>query len=246
MIEPGSIVLLSVAVFSGAFVSGFSGFAFSAVAGAILLHMFQPLEAVPLMMACSVGVQLANLWALRRSIQWKGSLILIFGGLLGVPMALWLLHNTDARTFQQVFGLTVAVYSGYMLFKPSLGYLQQMSQSRTALIGFGGGLIGGLTAMPGALPTIWCDMHGLPKNQQRGLVQPFIAAMQIFALAMMVARHDLSSKVLLELGLSIPALVAGSAIGIFAFRNVNEATFRRVILSILFLSGALLVARFQF
>src|SRR5579883_2417313 len=93
MVEPGSFVLLSVAVFFGAFVSGFSGFAFSAVAGAILLHMFQPLEAVPLMMACSVGVQLANLWALRRSIQWKASLILIFGGLLGVPMALWLLHT---------------------------------------------------------------------------------------------------------------------------------------------------------
>ena len=110
MTGPESFLLLSVAVFSGAFVSGFAGFAFSAVAGAILLHMFQPLEAVPLMMACSVGVQASNLWALRRSIQWKGSLILIVGGMLGVPIALWLLHNTGARTFQQVFGLIVAGY----------------------------------------------------------------------------------------------------------------------------------------
>ncbi len=242
MIGIESFLMLSVAVFSGAFVSGFAGFAFSAVAGAILLHMFQPIEAVPLMMACSVGVQAANLWALRRSIQWKGSLILIVGGLLGVPMALWLLHNTGARTFQQLFGLTVAAYSGYMLLKPSLGALREMSQGRTALVGFGGGLIGGLTAMPGALPTIWCDMHGFPKSQQRGMVQPFIAAMQVFALAMMVARHDLSSRVLLELGLSIPALLAGSVLGIFAFRNVNEITFRRVILGTLFVSGALLVA----
>ncbi len=241
MIGLGSFALLSAAVFFGAFVSGLAGFAFSAVAGAILLHMFQPLEAVPLMMACSVGVQAANLWALRENIQWRGSLSLIVGGLLGVPVALWLLHNSDARTFQQVFGSIVAFYSGYMLFKPGLAYLQQMNQRRTALIGFGGGLIGGLTAMPGALPTIWCDMHGLPKNQQRGLVQPFIAAMQIFALAMMVVRHDLSSKVLVELGLSIPALLAGSALGIFAFRSVNELMFRRIILGILFLSGVLLV-----
>ena len=62
-------LLLSLAVFAGAFVSGLAGFAFSAVAGAILLRIFQPLEAVPLMMACSVGVQAANLWALRRSIS---------------------------------------------------------------------------------------------------------------------------------------------------------------------------------
>ncbi len=241
MIGLGSFLLLSVAIFSGAFVSGLAGFAFSAVAGAILLHMFQPLEAVPLMMACSVGVQATNLWALRKSIQWKESLVLILGGLLGVPIALWLLHNTDARTFQQGFGLTVAIYSAYMLFKPGLGYLRQMRQSRTVLIGFGGGLIGGLTAMPGALPTIWCDMHGLPKNQQRGLVQPFIAAMQIFALAMMLARHDLPSKVLFELGLSLPALLAGSALGIFAFRSVNESMFRRIILVTLLLSGVVLV-----
>src|SRR5207237_350301 len=45
-----SFLLLSVAVFFGAFVSGLAGFAFSAVAGAILLHVLQPLEAVPLMM----------------------------------------------------------------------------------------------------------------------------------------------------------------------------------------------------
>lgn len=242
MTGPESFLLLSVAVFSGAFVSGFAGFAFSAVAGAILLHMFQPLEAVPLMMACSVGVQASNLWALRRSIQWKGSLILIVGGLLGVPIALWLLHNTGARTFQQVFGLIVAGYSAYMLLKPGLGSLRKMSQGRTALVGFGGGVIGGLTAMPGALPTIWCDMHGLAKHQQRGMVQPFIATMQVFALAMMVARHDLSSRVLFELGLSIPALLAGSALGIYAFRSVKEVTFRRAILGVLLVSGALLVA----
>jgi uncharacterized protein len=237
----GSFLLLSVAVFFGAFVSGLAGFAFSAVAGAILLHVLQPLEAVPLMMACSVGVQGANLWALRKNIQWKGSLILIFGGLLGVPVSIWMLHHADPRTFQEVFGGAVAAYAGYMLFRPSLTYLQDMSQTRSALVGFGGGLIGGLTAMPGALPTIWCDMHGVPKNKQRGLVQPFIAAMQIFALAMMLARHDVSSQVFIDLALSIPALLAGSALGIFAFRSVNEALFRRIILIILFVSGVLLV-----
>ena len=80
-------LMLSAAVFAGAFVSGLAGFAFSAVAGAILLRIFQPLEAVPLMMACSIGVQAANLWALRQNIQWKESLPLILGGLLGIPAA---------------------------------------------------------------------------------------------------------------------------------------------------------------
>ncbi|CAL78435.1 conserved hypothetical protein; putative membrane protein (permease) [Bradyrhizobium sp. ORS 278] len=236
-----SFLLLSAAVFFGAFVSGLAGFAFSAVAGAILLHVLQPLEAVPLMMACSVGVQATNLWALRRSIRWKESGVLILGGLLGVPLALWLLHNADARLFQQVFGAAIAIYAGYMLCKPALGSLQPMNKGRTAIVGFGGGLIGGLTAMPGALPTIWCELHGLPKAEQRGLVQPFIAAIQLASLTVMLARQDLSSKVVIDLALSIPALLAGTALGILAFRKVNDALFRKIILGILLISGLLLV-----
>src|SRR6516162_5981532 len=237
----GSFLFLSAAVFLGAFVSGFAGFAFSAVAGAILLHTLLPMEAVPLMMACSVGVQATNLWALRRDIEWKQSLVLVLGGMLGVPIAVWLLQNTDARTFREVFGLVVMIYAGYMLFRPSLSHLKLMNRSRNALVGFGGGLIGGLTAMPGALPTIWCDMHGVPKNQQRGLVQPFIAAMQLFALALMFSHHSLSVGVLTNLALSVPALLAGTAIGIFACRYVNDSTFRRIVLVVLLVSGLLLV-----
>jgi uncharacterized membrane protein YfcA len=209
----GSFCLLSIAVFCGAFVSGLAGFAFSAVAGAILLHVLPPLEAVPLMMACSITVQATNLWALRKSIRWKQSSVLVVGGLLGVPIAVWLLQAADA----------------------------QMNVGRNALIGFGGGFVGGLTAMPGIIPTIWCDIHGVPKTEQRGLVQPFIAAMQIFALVLMLLQNDLSSKVLVEFVASIPALLAGAALGIFAFRCVNEASFRRIILTMLLFSGLLLV-----
>jgi hypothetical protein len=39
----------------------------------------------------------------------------------------------------------------------------------------------------------------------------------------------------------VPALLAGSMLGILAFRNVGEVMFKRVILAVLLVSGLLLV-----
>jgi uncharacterized membrane protein YfcA len=242
MSELSTNLVLSAAVFAGAFVSGLAGFAFSAVAGAVLLRIFEPLEAVPLMMACSIGVQVANLWALRNSVQWGGSLLLIVGGALGIPISVYLLQNTDTYILRVGFGIVVSLYACCMLWRPTLMRFDGTASRRLiALIGFGGGLIGGLTAMPGAIPTIWCDMRGMPKTDQRGLVQPFIAIMQLFALALLLERHGLSSKVAIDLAISLPALLAGSVLGIVAFRNINEIDFRRTILVVLLFSGASLV-----
>ena len=235
-------MLLGTAVFAGAFVSGMAGFAFSAVAGAILLHVFQPSEAVPLMMACSVGVQTSTLLTLRHQMRWKESLFLIAGGLLAMPIAVFLLQSADTRSLQIAFGGLITTYAAYSLFRPALSHLPTIDhQGRNLLIGFGGGLIGGLTAMPGALPTIWCDMHGMPKDQQRGLVQPFIAAMQVSALLLMLSRHELPSTILIDLAVSLPPLAAGTMLGILMFRRINEAAFRRIILIMLLISGLSLV-----
>ena len=167
---------------------------------------------------------------------------LVIGGLLGIPIAVGILQHADPQSFRVGFGAVLAIYATYALCRPTLTYLRRVnSWGRHALIGFGGGLIGGLTAMPGAVPTIWCDMHGMPKNEQRGLVQPFIAVMQVFALSLMLSRHSLSSKFLIDFAISLPALAAGAALGIVMFRHVNETAFRRIVLIVLLLSGLSLV-----
>jgi uncharacterized membrane protein YfcA len=234
--------LLIAGVFAGALVSGFAGFAFSAVAGAFLLHVMPPAEAVPLMMACSIMVQGASLITLRNNMRWRGSLGYIAGGALGIPPSIYLLHHIDTWIFRAGFGAFLLIYAAYMFFRPTVAYLRDVqSRSREAAVGFAGGVIGGLTAMPGALPTIWCDLHGVGKDHQRGLVQPFIAAMQCVALVLTALAGGFSSRVLYHVVVTLPALVAGTALGIFLFGRVDQTSFRRVTLAILFAGGIALV-----
>ena len=49
--------------------------------------------------------------------------------------------------------------------------------------------------------------------------------MQIFALVLMLIRGDLSTKVLVDFADRFPVPVAGTALGIFVFRCVDDALF---------------------
>jgi len=230
--------VLTIGVFAGAVVSGMAGFAFSAVAGAMLLHVLPPAEAIPLMMICSITVQGVSLVMLRTHLIWRGNLALVAGGLLGIPPALFLLRHIDTGAFRVGFGVFLALYSAFMIFRPSIAGLRtNTGGAQDAAVGFAGGVIGGLTAMPGALPTIWCDLRGMPKDQQRGLVQPFIAAMQVFALVLMLAQQSMPRRVLLDVAVGLPGLAAGTAVGLALFGRMNDITFRRAILTVLFAAG---------
>src|SRR5262245_39158594 len=234
LLDPHLYLLVSAGIFAGAVVSGLMGFAFSAVAGAILLHVLPPTEAVPLMMTCSIITQSVSLFALRRSLQWRGSARLIAGGMVGVLPALYLLYHVDAKIVRIGFGAFLVAYAAWMLLRPRTACLREAAgRLHDGVVGFGGGLIGGLTAMPGAVPTIWCDLRGLPKEQQRGLVQPYIAAMQAFALVLMLAHNTFSTQALLNVTLTLPALAAGAILGIVLFRRFSDASFRTATLGAL-------------
>jgi uncharacterized membrane protein YfcA len=233
---------LEFAVFAGAIISGFMGFAFSAVAGAILFHILSPIEAIPLMMVCSIIVQAMSLTYLRRTIEWQGSAMFILGGVLGVMPALYLLLHVEAAAFRVCFGIMLACYSAYMLLRPSSVYFQHVRGALCdATVGFAGGLVGGLTAMPGALPTMWCDLRGLPKERQRGLVQPFIMVMQFVALMILLAGHGISFAIIGKVVLCLPALAVGTALGIILFGRLNGTLFRRVMQLALLIAGMALV-----
>ena len=64
------------------------------------------------------------------------------------------------------------------------------------------------------------------------------AILQVLALALLLERQSLSPKLVIDLAISLPALFAGSVLGIVAFRNINEVGFRRTILVLLLVSGA--------
>lgn len=236
-----TLIVTLVAIFAGSFAAGLAGFAFSATAGAILFHWVAPVEAVPLLLVCSITTQLFSVATLWRTMQWRQCLPYLAGGLVGIPVGARLLENFNSHTFAAGFGLFLICYSTYMLLRPNLAF-RAGSRFAEVAAGFAGGITGGATAFPGAIPTIWCNIRGLSKVEQRGVVQPFILLMQIATLVYFSKLGILASGTWTSYVWCLPAVIGGTWLGLKLFNRVDDVRFRRLILLFLLVSGATLMA----
>ncbi len=114
--------------------------------------------------------------------------------------------------------------------------------TRSALaVGGVGGSVGGLTAMPGVALTVWLDGRGLAKGCQRAIVQPYILALQIVALALAWPTLGLDRQIVAAAGQVLPSLAAGTALGLALYRQAKPRGFRLGVLAIIAASGVGLV-----
>jgi uncharacterized membrane protein YfcA len=223
-------------------VSSIAGFAFSALAGSALAWLgMDPLHAVQLMVLCSTASQLYAVWKIRDSIRWAPLLPLVGGGLLTVPVGVWMLRHVDAAYYVFGLGLLVVAYGCYSVFRRE-HWVVGGNAWLDAAVGALGGISGGLAGFPGAAVTIWCSLRGWDKVRQRAAYQPYILLMQIVALISLwwqapgrfTAGQDLPF---------VPLALIGAIGGMAVFRKLSNRQFQVWVSLLLVVSGVGLLAR---
>ena len=228
------------AVFFAAFASSIAGFAFSAICGAILFHLINdPLKVVQIMMVCSVGGQALMVWSLRRDIRWRALLIFVTGAAAGLPLGIYVLMNSRPVVYIHIVGGLLVIYAILMIFRKPV-VLRRQHPALDAIAGFLGGITGGAAAFPGAFVTIWCSFKGWTKERQRGVYQPYILIVQLFAIAAMAAvgQASLEHHAFNFCGVFyLPAMLLGSSCGFACFKWLNDRQFALAVNALLIASG---------
>ena len=161
----------------------------------------------------------------------------------GLPVGLLILLHTGRTTFVALIGALLCLYSLYMLLRRTL-ILPHWVRRLDALIGFMGGITGGTVAFPSAPVTVWMQMSGQPREQQRGVYQPFILAMQLLALGCLfwIGAATPASPALLTAGLAVPPALAGTVLALGWYRRFNDRQFFVAVNLLLLFSGVTLIA----
>ncbi len=233
-------VLLFVGALAGGFVSGLAGFGTALMALGIWLYILPPSAAVPLVLICSVVAQTATLPSMWKSFDLTLVWPFLIGGLLGVPLGTMLVAHADPNIFKLTVGILLLVFPTALYFSAPMAF-EFGGKIADGIVGFIGGILGGLAGLSGPPPILWASVRGWGKDERRGVFQTFNWTVLFVALCLQTASGLVAREVIWLAVLAFPGTVLGSWIGARLYHALSDRNFRDVVLGMLFLSGAILV-----
>ncbi|MFI5445239.1 sulfite exporter TauE/SafE family protein [Polaromonas sp. UC242_47] len=236
-----TLIIIAGAMAAG-FVQGLSGFAFGLVSMSFWAWTLDPRLAAALAVFGSLTGQIIAAVTVRRGFDLKRLAPFVLGGLLGLPLGLLLLPRLDVQVFKALLGALLLVWCPAMLLSAQLPRITRGGRVADGLVGAGGGLMGALGGFTGVLPTLWCTLRGLEKDAQRAIIQNFNLSMLAVTFASYVATGVISSATLPYFAIVAPAMLIPSLLGARLYIGISEATFRKVVLSLLTGTGVALLA----
>jgi uncharacterized membrane protein YfcA len=241
---PDSWSILGVVVAGAAlagFVQGLSGFAFSLVAMSVWAWALTPQTAAPLAVFGALLGQVASLASVRSGFEFRKIAPLVIGGVLGVPIGVFILHNVDPLRFKLAIGTFLTIYGLYGLLTSAPHSVTSGGRGLDAFAGLIGGVLGGLAGMSGTVPAVWTQLRGWKRDLRRATMQVYNIAMHVTTLTVYSRTGTLDATTLKLFAVVAPAMLIPSFFGTRLYGRFSEKTFARVIFVLLLASGAALL-----
>jgi uncharacterized protein len=223
------------------FVQGLSGFGFSLTALSFWAWALPPQLAAVLAVFGGLCGQLLAAFTVRRGFDARAVLPFIGGGLLGLPLGLWLLPHIDAVAFRAFIGALLALWCPVMLLSDRLPRVGG-GRAGDAVAGALGGLMGPLGGFTGALPTLWCTLRAYERDAQRAIIQNFNLAMLATTMAAYLATGVVTPPMWPLMAVVAPALLLPALLGMRVYIGISPLAFRQLVLGLLTLSGLAMLA----
>lgn len=235
--EGSAVLIFLLGSVAAGFVSGLTGLGTALTALAFWLHVTTPQVAVPMAAAIAVVSHLVTLSFIRHGIVWTRLWPFLLGGVIGLPLGVAALAILNPDFAKAGLGLFLVSYCGYGLWVKNPPVVTWGGRRADGAVGLTGGFLGGAAGLSGPAPTIWAGLRGWPKDDQRGVFQPFnlvILALATFGHGMNERYDSLPPG---QVFMAFGGAAVGSLLGIWLYRRTSDRNFRRLVLILLLIAG---------
>jgi uncharacterized membrane protein YfcA len=238
---PPELAVFLLGTFAAAFVTGLAGFAFGMVAASVWLFALPPTQTTTLIVAYALLVQGYATWRLRDAIDYKRLFPFVLGSAIGIPIGVVILEYVRPAYIRTGVGILLIAFSLYNLTRPKFPVMKGLGRTGDVGVGIFNGVLGASTGLGGILPVIWTTLRGWTRDEQRGVHQPTAFATFVMSLVGLGGAGLVTSATTHLLLLGLPVLIAGTLFGWALYGKLDEATFRKIVLVLLLLSGLAIV-----
>ena len=240
---PGAeLALVIVGAACAGFVQGLAGFGFGLVSLSFWAWGLPPQQAAVMATVGGFTGQLLAALTLRRGTRWSLLWPFLAGGLCGLPLGLWLLQVADATWFRLFVGGLLAVWCPAMLLSGRLPRFTRGGRLADALAGAAGGVMGPLGGFTGAIPSLWCTLRGMDRDEQRSVLQNFNLVMLATTSLAFLQNGLITPAHVPGLGVTMASLLLPALLGMWLYTRISALAFRNVVLGLLTASGVAMLA----
>jgi hypothetical protein len=235
------LLLVLAGALAGGLVLGLTGFGTGITALVFWLHAVPPVVAGPLVVVCSLIGQVQTLPKIWHAINLRRVAPFIVGGLLGVPIGTLLLAHVSVAAFKFCVGVLLVSYCSYMLLARVQTRIAWGGRAVDALVGFIGGILGGLAGISAPPVTVWTGLRDWSRDARRAVLQAFNTTILSFALLSQLVAGFMTVELLKATLVALPGTLLGTWLGRRAYDRLSDARFAQVVLVVLLISGTMLI-----
>ena len=215
---------------AAALTQSLSGFGFSLFIVPLLIPLVGAKEAVVLANMLGAFVNLITLTRMRAYVDWALGGTLLGGAVLGMPLGVAVLTLANPDLLQVLIALTVlastvALWRGVQLH--SIGYAGNVGA------GFVSGILSTSTSMWGPPVVLYLQGQGVPPVPFRATLGAYFLASATLASVLFAISGRIAGSTLIFTAAGLPAIVAGWLGGYAVANRVDDATFRRIVITVL-------------
>ncbi len=231
---------IAIVLFLASFTLGTAGFGFALVSMSLISLVASPRVAVPFIMLYAYGVNFFLLLRFKEYIDWQKLWPLVVGALPGIPLGIYFLKNYEDVMIKKIVGGVVIVFALWNLIARA-DRKYALSRFWAYLAGFAGGILHGGTAISGPPVVMYLTLNRCEKTLTRATLQSFFVVTGSFSLFGLAITKILTLSVLRFNLLYLPVVILGGTTGYFLFKRLSSRRFNKILLSLLLVTGLLLI-----
>jgi len=240
------IILIIAAVFIGALIRATFGFGEAVVSMPLLALLSVDLHtSISLIGLAGLTVALFTVVSGWRDVEKPILIRLVIGALIGIPLGLLLVIKLPASIVTIGLGVFLIVYGSYSFWKISLSKVSQEPKLQAKFWAVPAGMVSGMLGSAynshGVPIVVYGTLRRWEPKRFRGTLQAHFLISGIFIVVGQALGGLWTQDLLLLFGLSLPAIIIATLLGIFLHNRIPNEKFERYVFLLLVVLGVLLL-----